>query len=57
VAAYRQIDFAGIFLVSDELYRTTWCPGFTTKDFKKKSRECIELLLAHLPLNNTAGKG
>ena len=57
VAAYRQIDFAGLFLVSDELYRTTWRPGFTTKDFKKKSRECIEMLLANFPLINTAGKG
>lgn len=57
VAAFRKIDFAGLFLVSDELWQPIWRPGFTTKDFKKKSRECIEMLLAHLPFINTVGKG
>ena len=57
VAAFRNIDFAGLFLVSDELWQPEWRPGFTTKDFKKKSRESIELLLANIPFINTAEKG
>lgn len=45
VAAFRQIDFAGLFLVSDELYQKEWRPGFTTPHFKQQSRTVIEQLI------------
>lgn len=48
VAAFREIDFAGLFLVSDELWRADWRPGFAGKSFKKKSRELIELLIENI---------
>ncbi|MEN8200664.1 MAG: hypothetical protein ABFR63_11395 [Thermodesulfobacteriota bacterium] len=48
VAAFRNIDFAGLFLVSDELWRSDWQAGFTTKNFKKKSRAEIDRLMRHI---------
>ncbi len=48
VAAFREIDFAGLFLVSDELWQKDWRPGFADKSFKKKSRKMIELLIENI---------
>jgi purine-nucleoside phosphorylase len=48
VAAFREIDFAGLFLVSDELWKEEWRPGFADKSFKKKSRKVIELLIQNI---------
>jgi uridine phosphorylase len=45
VAAFRQVELTGVFLVSDELWSGTWKPGFRTKEFKKKSRELLHLLV------------
>ena len=45
VAAFRKVDFAGLFLVSDELYHEQWQPGFTTSQFKQQSRTVIEQLI------------
>ncbi len=45
VATFRNINFAGLFLVSDELWQPEWRPGFGGKAFKKKSRELVELLI------------
>lgn len=44
VAAFRKIDFAALFLVSDELYRKQWKPGFTSREFRDKSSMLVELL-------------
>lgn len=45
VAAYRGIELAAVFLVSDELWHTEWQPGFRNKDFKKKSRRLVDQLI------------
>ncbi len=44
VAAFRQIDFGALMLVSDELYRNKWKPGFTDKGFKQMNRLLVEML-------------
>ncbi len=48
VAAFREIDFAALFLISDELWQKEWRPGFADKKFKKKSRTMIELLIKNI---------
>jgi len=48
VATFRKIDFAALFLVSDELWQAEWRPGFAGKVFKKKSRLQIERLLENV---------
>ncbi len=48
VATFRKIDFAALFLVSDELWQAEWCPGFAGKAFKKKSRAQIERLVENI---------
>lgn len=48
VATFRKIDFAALFLVSDELWQADWSPGFAGKAFKKKSRNQIERLLENV---------
>ncbi len=45
VAAFRGIDFASLFLVSDELWQEEWRPGFNGKVFKRKSKAQIKLLM------------
>lgn len=44
VAAFRGIEFAALFLVSDELYRKKWKPGFTSREFRDKSSLLVKLL-------------
>jgi purine-nucleoside phosphorylase len=44
VAAFRGIELAAVLLVSDELYRATWQPGFNRKSFRKKSRQLFTLM-------------
>ncbi len=48
VAAFRGIDFASLFLVSDELWKPDWHPGFNGKVFKRKSKAQIKLLMKHI---------
>lgn len=48
VAAFRKIDFASLFLVSDELWKDNWHPGFGGKVFKRKSKAQIKLLMNHI---------
>ncbi len=45
VAAFREIDFSALFLVSDELWKPEWRPGFNGKVFKRKSKAQIKLLM------------
>jgi len=45
VAAFRGIEFAALFLVSDELYREQWLPGYVRPDFREKSMRLVRLLL------------
>lgn len=44
-ASFRQVEFAALFLVSDELYGKEWKPGFTQKSFRNTSRALIDMLL------------
>ncbi len=49
VAAFRHIELTAVMLVSDELYHDSWQPGYTSKNFKKKSRALFDHLSALLP--------
>lgn len=44
VAAFRQIEFGAVFLVSDELYKEKWQAGFTSKEFRRKSEQIVKIL-------------
>jgi uridine phosphorylase len=44
VAAFREVDLAAVLLVSDELWRQPWQPGFKDKKFKQRSRQVVEIL-------------
>jgi uridine phosphorylase len=44
VAAFRDVELAAMLLVSDELWRQPWQPGYTHKKFKKKCRLMLEIL-------------
>jgi uridine phosphorylase len=45
VAAFRDIELAAVFLVSDETWSQPWQAGFTHKSFKKKSNVLLESLV------------
>ncbi|MDH3359742.1 MAG: nucleoside phosphorylase [Desulfobulbaceae bacterium] len=45
VAAFRGVEIAAALLVSDELWREQWTPGYQRKDFRKKNRTTMESLL------------
>jgi uridine phosphorylase len=49
-AFFRKIDFAALLLVSDEVWGTSWNPGFSRQEFKIKSRMLIDIFLRELPL-------
>lgn len=44
VAEFRNVEFASLFLVSDELYQQKWVPGYTRKAFREKSMSLVKLL-------------
>jgi uridine phosphorylase len=46
VAIYRKIELAAVFLVSDELWKSEWQPGFKNKAFMTKNRQVLDCLLA-----------
>lgn len=48
VASFRGIHFSAMFLVSDELWSREWNAGFTTKDFKKKSKAQVHMLIEYV---------
>ncbi|MBU0674828.1 MAG: nucleoside phosphorylase [Proteobacteria bacterium] len=50
VARFRNIELAAVMLVSDELWRTTWQPGYKNKNFIRKDKTLISLLLEHNPI-------
>lgn len=47
VSCFRGVEFAAVFLVSDELYGESWQPGFTSLLFKEKNRRLITRLITH----------
>ena len=46
VSRFRGVEFAALFLVSDELYGEKWQPGFTSKPFKEKNRQLLARMMA-----------
>ncbi|MCK5230346.1 MAG: nucleoside phosphorylase [Desulfobulbaceae bacterium] len=45
LAAFREVEMAAVFLVSDELWRKEWSAGFRDKTFKKKSKTILQILI------------
>jgi len=48
VAKFRQIEFAAVLTVSDELWGDSWRPGFAKKIFQKQKQAAMDLLLCHI---------
>jgi uridine phosphorylase len=48
VAAFRNIELAAVFMVSDELWRPRWQPGFKSKSFQGRNKQVLNCLL-HAP--------
>lgn len=44
VAAFRDIELAALFTVSDELFHEKWRPAFTAQSFRKRSQERLQEL-------------
>lgn len=44
VSMFRNIDFAALLLVSDELYHENWKHGFMQPGFKKMNKQIVEIL-------------
>jgi len=42
VASFRSVDFAGAMVVSDELWRANWRPGFKDELFTKHRRQVLK---------------
>ncbi len=42
VASFRRVDFGGALIVSDELWRTNWRPGFKDELFRERCRQVLE---------------
>ncbi len=53
VAAFRKIDLAAIFLVSDQITDHGWQPAFRNHGFKERSRQLVALLLTHAEMLRT----
>lgn len=51
VASFRNIEFAALLLVSDEVWGKSWKPGFSNREFKIRSRMIIDMFINELPLN------
>ena len=45
VCRFRNVEFGGIFVISDELWGEGWTPGFKKTEFLTVSRRIIDLLL------------
>ena len=48
VAAFRQVELAALFTVSDELFHDTWRPAFTSQAFRRRSQERLQHLCTFL---------
>ncbi len=45
IAAFRKISFAGLFIVSDELWGANWKPGFSSTTYRNRSHSVIEAMI------------
>jgi uridine phosphorylase len=48
VACFRNIEFAAVLIVSDELWGKTWRPGFTSEMFLKNKANALNVILASI---------
>ncbi|MBU1567164.1 MAG: nucleoside phosphorylase [Proteobacteria bacterium] len=46
VACFRNIEFAAVLIVSDELWGTAWKPGFSSDIFVESKSKALEIVLA-----------
>ena len=51
VAAFRQVCFAAVMLVSDELFHQEWTPRFVQKSFRTDSQQILKRLCALIQSN------
>ena len=49
VAAFRQIELAGVFVVSDELFTASWRPGFSCDEFRDANLSLLNAMLGFFP--------
>ncbi len=45
LAAFRRVEMGAVFIVSDELWQKEWNPGYRNKNFRKKCRSVLEILI------------
>jgi purine-nucleoside phosphorylase len=45
VAAFRRIELAGVFIVSDELFHSFWRPGFSQPEFRHANASLLNAML------------
>lgn len=48
VARFRDVRFAAVLVVSDEIWGGSWRPGFSSKVFKKRTAEARQLLIENI---------
>jgi len=51
VAVFRQVSFAAVMLVSDELFHQEWTPRFVQKSFRSDSKKILDRLCALIPFS------
>lgn len=45
VAAFREVEFAAVLVVSDEIWAKSWRPGFSDKQFRQNAAKMRRLLI------------
>ncbi len=48
VACFRHIEFCAVLIVSDELYRDSWQPGFSNERFLRNKKVAMDILLGNI---------
>lgn len=48
VACFRKIEFAATLVISDELWGTTWRPGFSKERFLEQKEQALNILLENI---------
>lgn len=47
-ACFRNIEFCAVLIVSDELYRDSWHPGFSNTRFLENKQAAMDILLGNI---------
>ncbi len=50
VASFRNIEFAAVLIVSDELWGKTWQPGFSSEIFHEKKAKALDIVLTGIDM-------